>query len=308
MCSVRRELIFAIALLAIAHPASAQTAPAPYSLPWQMRSVAGVSFVRAETTFASYEDALTRHGLTTVQSLSAGYKIPGTGPVGGGLVPSVRLTMLNDSPPVGKGGMAFMNPLVALGYTHKLKTIRLHFSLGFGIPVGMTGGNAPREGPANSRAKGVLARSAMENSIYGVNDASISPGFGIAYVKHGFTMQLEATLIHSRRVRGEVLEPETSKTNFTSGLHVAYFFFPELSIGAELRHQHYLNAPLSVEQDPTHRSVDNTTIAAGPRVHIHLGGTTWFRPGIAYARGLDKPMAAATPNYHIVQLDLPFAF
>ena len=308
MPNVRRELIFTIALFAIVKPASAQTAPAPYSLPWQMRSVAAVSSVRSETTFASYEDPLARRGLTTVQSLFFGYKIPGTGPAGAGLVPSIRLTMVNDSPPVGKGGVAFMNPAVAVSYTHKLDAFRLNFSLRFGIPVGMGGGNTPDEGQDNSRAKGVLARSAMENAIFAVNDVSISPGVGLAYVKHGFTAQIEATLIHSRRVRGEARELEASKTSFTSGLHVGYFFFPELSIGAEVRYQRYIDAPLVVEQDPTGTLIDNTTMAVGPRVHLHLGGRVWFRPGVAYARGLDKPMAAATPNYHIVQLDLPLSF
>jgi hypothetical protein len=105
---VHRKLSFAIALLAIASPAYAQTAAtAPYSLPWQLRSLGGVSSLRSETTFASYEDPLARRGLTTVQSLSAGYKIPGTGPVGTGLIPSVWLTMVNDAPPVRKGGLVF---------------------------------------------------------------------------------------------------------------------------------------------------------------------------------------------------------
>ena len=308
MRNVHRRLIFAVALLAIAKPASAQATPAPYSLPWQLRSMAAVSALRAETTFARYEDSLARGGLTTVQSLWGGYKIPGTGPAGAGLVPSVRLTAVNDSPPIGKGGVAFMNPIVAISYTHKLGALRLNFALGFGIPAGMGGGNAPEEGRANSRVKGVLARSAMDSAVYGVNDVSISPGVGVAYVKHGFTAQLDATVIHSRRVRGELREPEAARTNFTSGLHLGYFFFSQLSVGAELRYQHYIDAPLDVRQDPTRASIDNTTMAVGPRAHFYLGGTSWFRPGIAYARGLDKPMAAATPNYHIVQIDLPFAF
>ena len=54
------------------------------------------------------------------------------------------------------------------------------------------------------------------------------------------------------------------------------------------------------------RRLDNITVAAGPRVHLKLGETLWFRPGIAYARGLDNPMA--DDDYHIVQVDLPLAF
>ena len=55
-------------------------------------------------------------------------------------------------------------------------------------------------------------------------------------------------------------------------------------------------------------SSPNWTAAIGPRFHIPLGGTVKVHPGIAYARGVDKPMAAATPNYHIIQLDIPFTF
>ena len=42
-----------------------------------------------------------------------------------------------------------------------------------------------------------------------------------------------------------------------------------------------------------------------------LGESTWIRPGIAYARGIDKPMSGATAgptNYNIIQLDVPVAF
>ena len=51
---------------------------------------------------------------------------------------------------------------------------------------------------------------------------------------------------------------------------------------------------------------DTTTFAVGPRVHIKLGETSWFRPGIAFAMPLDKPMSDR--DYKIVQLDLPIAF
>jgi hypothetical protein len=44
----------------------------------------------------------------------------------------------------------------------------------------------------------------------------------------------------------------------------------------------------------------------GPRVHIRLARNLWLRPGLAYARGLDRPMAGA--NYNILQIDVPFVF
>ncbi len=46
-------------------------------------------------------------------------------------------------------------------------------------------------------------------------------------------------------------------------------------------------------------------MAIGPRAHFKLG-KTWFRPGISYSRGLDKPLTTA--SYNMVQVDLPFAF
>jgi hypothetical protein len=48
------------------------------------------------------------------------------------------------------------------------------------------------------------------------------------------------------------------------------------------------------------------TFAIGARAHIPLGGKMWLRPGLAYARGLDKPMSSS--DYHVVQIDVPFVF
>src|SRR5206468_4326810 len=114
----------------------------------------------------------------------------------------------------------------------------------------------------------------------------------------GLTLQAEITVLQLTRVRGSAVQPEASKTNFTSGFHVGYFLVPELSIGAELRYQRWLNAPVAVDKDTTQTLVDNATFAIGPRYHIKVGSSSWLRPGVAYSRGLDRPMAASTPNYH----------
>lgn len=129
---------------------------------------------------------------------------------------------------------------------------------------------------------------------------------GAAWVGGGLTVQAEATLLQLMRVRGDALQKESMKTNFTTGLHVGYFVIPELSIGTELRHQRWLNAPIAVDNDTTDATRDSLSIAVGPRAHFKLGDAGWFRPGVAHQRGLDKPLAASTPNYHVVQLDLPF--
>jgi hypothetical protein len=89
------------------------------------------------------------------------------------------------------------------------------------------------------------------------------------------------------------------------GLHVGYFFIPEFSLGAELRHQRWISTPTpTVSNNENLR--DTSTFAVGPRLHFKLSETAWFRPAIVYARGIDKPMTDG--NYNIVQLDLPFSF
>ena len=105
-------------------------------------------------------------------------------------------------------------------------------------------------------------------------------------------------------VRGDNVDKDESRTNFTTGLHVGYFIAPVFSIGAEIRHQRWLSTPASIVGKENLR--DTTTFAIGPRLHFQLAEKVWLRPGIAYARGLDKPMTDM--NYNIVQLDVPLAF
>lgn len=269
------------------------------------------TIVRSETSFASYEDRAGNGGMTIASILTAAYRIPGTGPATAGLSPVVRAAFVTDDPPPGnntRGGATFVNPLVGAGYAIKLDGgFRLNAFLGATIPVGGGGGDAPFAGSLNSRVKGINARAQLDNALFAVSDFTVIPGFGAAYVNHGLTVQVEATLLHLMRVRGEAAQPEASKTNMTAGLHVGYFFLSELSVGSELRYQRWLNAPFAVEKDPTGATRDTLTFAVGPRVHIKLGDLR-FRPGISYQRGLDRPLAASTPNYHIAQFDLPLFF
>lgn len=292
-------------------PTPPKPAPPPYSVPWQLRPIVAPTIVRSETSFASYEDRAGNGGMTIASIMTAAYRIPGTGPASAGLAPVLRAAFVTDDPPPGnntRGGAAFVNPLVGAGYAIKLDGgFRLNAFLGATIPVGGGGGDAPFAGSLNSRVKGLNARAQLDNAFFAVNDFTVIPGFGAAYVNHGLTVQVEATLLHLMRVRGEAAQPEASKTNMTVGLHVGYFFLPELSVGSELRYQRWLNAPFAVEKDPTDATRDTMTFAVGPRVHIKLGDLR-FRPGISYQRGLDRPLAASTPNYHIAQFDLPLFF
>jgi hypothetical protein len=53
-------------------------APAPYSLPWQLRGAAATTAIRSDTSFARYEDGASNHALTIASTLLASYKIPVT--------------------------------------------------------------------------------------------------------------------------------------------------------------------------------------------------------------------------------------
>jgi hypothetical protein len=296
----------------------AKPTPPPYSLPWQLRPVIAPTVIRVDTSVATYEDAGGRSGRTLATGLTGSYKIPGTGDPGSGLAIVGRLMIVDDSPPetpppagappAPTGGVALVNPLLGAAYALKLgKSFRTNFFFGATAPVGMGGGASPDKGEANSRTKGINARAAMDNALFAVNDLTVIPGLSFAYVGHNLTAQVETTLLHLTRTRGEAVQKEASKTNFTAGLHVGYFFHPSFSVGSELRYQRWLNAPFAVENDKTDSLIDNLTVAIGPRFHVKVG-PAWVRPGLAYWRGLDKPLAAATPNYNSVQFDIPVIF
>jgi hypothetical protein len=293
-------------------PTPGETPPAPpppsapsYSLPWQLRPVMVGNVVRSDTNFARYEDTASRGAFTVASTLLASFKIPGTGGPGQGLAPVLRLAAVNDSPPTGNGGLAVVNPLIGAMYAMRIAgPVRAAAFLGMTIPIGMGGGNTPDPGLLDARNKGIPAREAMDNSLFAVDDLAVIPGIGVGYVDHGFTVQGEATLFQLERVRGAAAQKESTKTNFTCGLHAGWFATRTLSVGVDVHYQRWLNAPIVVDRNPD--LVDNFTVAVGPRFHIPLGSNNWVRPGVAYARGASTALAA--PNYHIVQLDVPVSF
>lgn len=307
----------ALALLALSTPALADeaTEPAPpkpappYSIPWGLRPVLAKTLVRVDTSLAFYEDRLARNGFTSATMITGAYRIPGTGAGTSGLAPLVRVAIVADAPPTGQSGLALVNPLLGATYSLDLgEGFRLAPFLGLTLPIGMGGGEAPAAGPLDARSKGANARAQLDNALFAVNDLTVIPGIGVAWVDHGWTVQVEATLLHLMRTRGDAVQREAKKTNFTTGLHVGWFAARFLSLGGELRYQRWLNAPLVVERDTTDASRDAFTLAFGPRLHLDLGSIGWLRPGVAYARGLDKPLAASTPNYHLFQVDVPLLF
>jgi hypothetical protein len=293
---VKAASLAAVSLLA---PVASQAAsPAPYSLPWQLRPTAAINVVRSDTALALSQPVDGGQGVTVASMLLASYKVTPQ------FAPFVRLGVVRNNPAAGPSASSFVNP--ALGGTYALPltdSLRLALFLGLTLPVGMSGGNEPDASVAAATRSGVMARSAMDNAMFAVNDFTVFPGVGLSYTSGGFTAQVEATVLQLTRVRGEAVQPDRSKTNFTSGLHLGYFVLPVMSLGGEVRYQRWLSTPASVTS-PELR--DNLTVAIGPRFHIKLEGGPTLRPGLAYAFALDAPMSKL--KYSIVQLDIPVAF
>lgn len=317
--SIIRRALAPVVLLAASATVSAPAFAddAPYSLPWQLRPAAAATAVRADATFAGYDNAKgASGGFTVAPTLVASYKVPGTGDGWTGLAPLLKLAAVNDSPPAGgTGGFAIVNPLVGATYAMALPAgVRAGFFLGATIPIGMGGGDTPSAGVTDARSAGQYARSQMDDSLFAVDDFALIPGVDVAWVGSGFTVQAEATLFQLWRVRGSGINPATmsapdpdaTKTNFTSGIHVGYFVIPLLSFGVDVRYQRWLSPPLAIQKAPSDY-IDNWTGAIGPRLHIPLGEGIRIHPGLAFAMGLDNPMGSPF-NYRIVQLDVPVTF
>jgi hypothetical protein len=300
-------------------PPTAAAKPAPYSLPFQLRSVHAATVVRSDDSLASYENKLGQGGLALVSLLTLAWAIPGTG--NGprtGLAPLVKLALVNDSPPptVGKanvttpttGGFAIVNPLIGATYSRSLGSGLLASAfLCVTVPIGMGGGDTPDAGPLDARKVGPNVRAMMDNPLFAVNDFGTIGGLDLAYVDHGVTTQLEATVGLLKRVRGAANQPEKEKAVFTSGLHVGYFLVPRLSLGAELRYQRWIDAPIAVDNHVAGTSVDLLSLGAGPRLHFKVAPSVWIRPGVSYTRGFDHPLTSPG-NYNVFQLDVPVVF
>ncbi len=305
--------------VAAPEPAAAKPKPPPYSLPWQLRPVVVGNVVRSDTAFAFFKDAAGKESGSSVASmLLFSYKVTDS------IAPMIRLGVASMRPPRYytaamkdvDSATNFLNPVLGVTYAMKpAKPLRLAFFLGVTLPIGSGGGDdASLNSIQANNPFGVRTRSAMDNAMFAPNDFTVLPGVDFAYVSNGFTVQVEATLLHLMRVKGDggsaPKNPDSSKTNLTMGVHVGYFFIPQLSVGAELRHQRFLSTPTAVKNDEASAAPlglrDQTTWAIGPRAHFKLGESVWFRPGVAFSMPIDDPMSKF--KYKVVQLDLPVAF
>lgn len=308
-----RTPIALLALLCLAVPgaAAADEAPAvpppPYSLPWQLRPVGVGTVLRSDTAIAAYSpEGAETGGMTVATTLLGTYKLTPE------IAPLIRLGLVSSAPPelagsTGDSAVGLLNPVLGGTYALALSpNLKLAFFLGLTVPIGSGGGNEPDASRRAAVVAGVPARSAMDNAMFAVNYFTAFPGVSFAYVQSGFTAQVEATVLELVRVRGEDVDEDASRTNFTCGLHLGYFVIPQLSIGGELRYQRWLVNDTILDDDTKEAMADTLTFAVGPRAHLELSDTMMFRPGIAYARGIDDPMSGN--DYNVVQVDLPVSF
>jgi hypothetical protein len=184
-----------------APPQPATAPPPPYSIPWQLRPAAIATVLRSDTTLAFHENPTSGESGSTVASMLLGsYKLTDA------FAPLVRLGVVQNGPPDAPmspgSALHLINPVVGGTYMLKLSTdFRLAFFLGLTVPVGGGGGDSPDPANATANGAGILTRSAMDNAMFAVNYFTVFPGVGLAYVNHGFTVQVEATLLQLLRVR-----------------------------------------------------------------------------------------------------------
>ena len=286
-------------LVLVALATSPARADAPVSTPWNLRGAAASSVVRLDSALGTFVD-MGQRGETLASVLTISDRITKT------LAPLVRVAFIDNHPATGAKAVAVSNPIVGVTWAPIAAPSPWRFAVlaAVAVPVGSGGGDDGNPARAAAEKAAVLARSAMDNSLFAVNDATPIVGLDLAYVRAGWTVQGEATLFELVRVRGAKVDPDEYKTNFTTGLHVGYFLVPWLCASGELRYQRYLSTPKAVAMTPATR--DNLTVAFGLRTQLKFDAHHVLRPGVSYARGLDDPMAAR--RYQIVQLDLPFAF
>ncbi|MBI2394914.1 MAG: hypothetical protein HYV09_35420 [Deltaproteobacteria bacterium] len=292
---------------------AAPTGPTPavkkagYALPYAMRPAIAPNLARIDANYLALK------GSTAFSSLlTGGYKpiasIPDLGFYARAGVVGTSMDGLPGS------GTAVTNPLFFALYTPEIAPkVRLPIFAGVTAPIGSGGGNSPDPKVRNALATGIYARQAMDNALFATNYLTPTVGAGIAFIDKGLTVQAEVTVLQLMRVRGDKIDGDKSRTNFTSGVNVGYLVLPpHLTISAELHYQRWLSTPKAVEADEARPADvrlglrDQLTVGGGLRANIPLDAKILMRPGIAYFRGLDDPMAKN--RYSIIQIDVPIAF
>lgn len=270
----------------------------PYTLPFQMRGVIPKSGVRLDTILGLYT-ANDHNAQVSVILMSAQWRVIEQ------LALQARWGIDSNQTGNSNSRTGIVNPtfgaLIGVPFG---RDFRFALSFTVGVPIATGGGDDPDPNHSAMQRQGILARSAMDNVAFAVNDVGFPSGLSLAYIRSGLTAQVDATVIPSVRVKGENTQADASKVNSTYGLFVGYSLLPELSLGTELRYQRFLTTPVAVERDPSTR--DNLTFGIGPRFHLLVSDSVWVRPGLCYSVGIRGPIEQQ--SYQMVQLDVPVSF
>jgi len=273
----------------------ARRKPPPYAAPFQLRGVFPRTGVRLDTILGLY-DANDMHSQMTVLLASAQWRVTES------VALQVKWGVDSNQTGNDRSRTGIVNPTagVLIGLPVG-RDFRFALSTAFGLPIATGGGDDADPSDVALQREAQLARSAMDNTTFSINDVGFPTGLSFAFVRAGVTAQADATIIPSVRIKGASIQPDRYKCNTTYGAFLGYFVVPELSIGAELRFQWYLVPPQSAEKDPSTRQ--NLTAGGGVRFHLDVGDGVWVRPAISYGRGVSGPVQ--DQSFQMIQLDVP---
>lgn len=284
-----------------AQPAAASPTPAPppYAVPFTLRPAIAPQVIRLDTTVDASHD-----GVALVPTLTAAIRaLPD-------LSPMVRIGMTSWFPSAGGDRSVFLSPLLGALYTPDAgHGLRPAFFAAVTLPLGSGEGSPAPADDSAALAAGRRGRASLDNALFATNYTVLIAGAGLAWLYEGLTIQLDLTLLHGIGSRAPVTSPYDDFTNVVASLWVAYTITPWLMVGAELRHQHFLDMPraIAAAQTPTMPQQEyQTSLGGGVRVRIPIAGRVALPLGVSYTRGLDGWMWARDNN--IVQIDLPLVF
>ena len=266
-----------------------------YSLPFSLRPAIVPTVVRLDAAVVD-----TKTGGVLASTFTAGAQVaPNLGVY-------VRGAFVRVSPDAGNSATGIANPSVFALYGLKMPSgWKSNVFAGLALPLGQGGGNKPDVRRSLAVGSGVYARQAMDNALFAVNFATPMVGAGVARVANGLTVQIEGTVLQLIRARGEDVEKDSTRTNFTTGVHVGYAVIdPLLVVSTEAHYQRWLSTPAAVTADGNRR--EQATVGLGLRSNLVLSGSITARPGIGYFLPVDAPMTKG--EYRSIVIDLPVTF
>jgi hypothetical protein len=299
--------ILIVALLARVASADPET----LSLPWQLQPVTTSNVVRVDSALAAFNDPNGNLDISGTTALSARYQLTER------WAPIIRLGVAgNNAPGAALDGSSLGNPIAGATYTRTIGNRRLSLLAATTLPIGTGGGNDPDPHSAKTNIASITARPA-DAAMFEVNYLTEIVGADIAYVNRGFTVQAEAMLHQSIRVRGDDSAAGTDalRTRAALGAHVGTTLGSRVSLGADLLYQRWLSHPterdlMGARVPIADADLSSLTIAAGVRVHVRAGNAS-LRPGLSYTRGLgasDRGPMMITNRTNAVTFDLPVLF